>query len=302
MKKLEDVITLSVVNFNAVWGKKEINISRILGYIKAAAKKGADMVVFPEMALTGYDDIKEISPEKKMQTLMAETIPGPATEQIELLSKKYGLYVIMGMPEKDEASGKIYNSLAVFSPSGLVGSYRKMHLPAPEPNWAERGENPFLLDTPWGPVGISICYDTYCFPEMTRYYAAKGARLCINSTALAKCHGEHLGTTTLEANVITNGIFVASANLCGLDVYNYFWGGSSIIGPSRATWAPYYFAGLPFTAENADEQEMYTATIDLSLSTRFLHKYNPDVGSPDFRPDKYIEMYSDLLKDENFGK
>lgn len=302
-ENLKDIITLSVVNFNAVWGKKDINLNRILGYIEAAAKKGSDLIVLPEMALTGYDDIEETPKKEKMQALMAETIPGPSVEKVEVLAKKYGIYIVMGMPERDSDDyNKIYNSLAIFSPKGLVGSYRKMHLPAPEPNWASRGDKPFILKTPWGPIGIAICYDTYCFPEMTRYYAAKGARLCINSTALAKCHGKYLGTTTLEANSITNGIYIASANLCGLDSYNYFWGGSSIIGPARETWAPYYFAGLPFTVEKADEQKMYTVTIDLSLATRFLYKYNSAVSSSDFRPDKYVEMYSELLEDKNFSK
>ena len=58
---------------------------------------------------------------------------------------------------------------------------------------------------------------------------------------------------------------IASANLGGPDKDNYFWGGSSIIGPSAKTWEPRYYAGMPFTAEGADEEAMYTATIDLAL-------------------------------------
>lgn len=135
-----------------------------------------------------------------------------------------------------------------------------------------------------------------------RYYASKGCRLYINSTALAKCHGKSLGTTTLEAAVIREDIYIASANLGGLDVYNYFWGGSSIIGPSRKTWEPYYYAGHKFTDEIADESEMFTATIDLSLATRFLFKYNPSVNGTDWRPDKYIGMFEDIINDSQYGK
>lgn len=261
------------------------------------------MVVFPEMALTGYDDIATTPKEKKMQSQLAEIIPGPSTEEIAELAKKYNIYVFVGMPERDkDDSTTIYNSLAVFSPQGLEGSYRKMHLPAPEPNWATRGEKPMMIDTPWGPVGVSICYDSYCFPEMLRYYVAKGARLVINSTALAKCHGPNLGRASLEPNSYINGVFIASANLGGLDVNNYFWGGSSIIGPSRKTWAPHYYAGMPFNADGAEEEGMYTATIDLALATRALAKYNPAVGSPDFRPEKYVEMYTELMNMPEFKK
>jgi predicted amidohydrolase len=299
----KDILTLSVVNFNAVWGNKEKNLNRIKGYIEAAAKKGSNMIVFPEMSLTSYDDIESTPKSEKMQTKLAETIPGPSTNEIESLAKKLGIYVILGMPEKDkDDTTKVYNSLAVFTPDGLYGSYRKMHLPEPEPNWADRGDKPLLLETPWGPIGVAICYDSYCFPEMTRYYAAKGARLYINSTAYAHCHGPSLARTNLEANCITNGIYIASANLCGQDVDNYFWGGSSIMGPARETWQVHYYAGLPFNENGADQEKMYTETIDLGLATRFLYKYNESVGSADFRPEKYIEMYKSILDDPNFNK
>jgi hypothetical protein len=79
-----------------------------------------------------------------------------------------------------------------------------------------------------------------------------------------------------------------------------FWGGSNIIGLSRKTWAPHYYAGMPFDAEGADEESMYSATIDLALAPRVLAQFNPAVGSPDFRPEKYIEMYSELLKEKPF--
>ena len=134
------------------------------------------------------------------------------------------------------------------------------------------------------------------------YYVAKGCRLYINSTALAHCHGRYLGDTTLQAQCVREGIYIVSSNLGGLDVDNYFWGGSSILGPGRGTWEPKYYAGMPFTADGADEEAMYTATIDLSLATRFLYKDNPSVGGTDWRPDKYVEMFKDVLADESYGK
>lgn len=301
MKK--DIITVSTVTFNALWGEKEKNLNRIKGYIKSAAKKGADFVVFPEMALTGYDDEEDKEKPEKMQSKEAELIPGPSSLEVAELTKELGIYAVFGMPERDpENPDIIYNALAVCGPKGLIRSYRKMHLPYPEPHWASRGDKPCVIDTEWGPIGISICYDSYCFPEMIRYEAAKGARMHINCTALAKCHGIALGTTTLEAHVLTNRIYIVSSNLGGVDLYNDFWGGSSIMGPSRNLWEVHYYTGHKFTAPQANESEMYTATIDLSLATRDLFCANPLIdGATDFRPDKYIEMYQDILDDPNFG-
>ena len=206
---VKDVIKVSTVAFNAKWGDKEKNLNRMKGYIEAAASEGANLIVFPEMALTGYDDEEDKAKPDKMQSKLAEVVPGHSSEAIAELTKKLGVYVAFGMPERDEKdSSIIYNAACVCGPEGVIGAYRKIHLPYPEPHWATRGTKPFIFDTPWGPVGLAICYDTYCFQELMRYYAAKGCRLYINCTALAKCHGIALGSTTLEAGCITNQIYI----------------------------------------------------------------------------------------------
>ena len=300
----KDICTVAVVTFHPVWGDKETNLKRILEYTEAAAKKGSDFVIFPEMSLTSYDDEADKPLKEKMQYKLAETVPGPSSEKVAELAKKLNINVIFGLPARDDTDpDTIYNALAVISPNGISGCYHKMHLPAPEPNWATRGDKPFIFETDWGSVGIAICYDNYAFPELMRYYASMGCRLIINSTALAHCHGPYFGSPTLEAAVVQNGIYIASANIGGLDVDNYFWGGSSIIGPGQKhTWSYYYYAGRKFTDEDAPECEMFTATIDLSLATRFPFKYNPSVNGTDWRPDKYIEMFQDTLKNPTYGK
>ncbi|SEH43898.1 MULTISPECIES: carbon-nitrogen hydrolase family protein [Atopobiaceae] len=299
----KDIITISTVAFHAEWGDKERNLNRILGYMEAAAKKGSDLLLLPEMALTSYDDEPDVPVAEKMQHKLAETVPGPTSEIVAAKAKELGLYVVFGMPIRDdEKSDVVYNGLAVFSPEGLVGSYHKIHLPAPEPNWATRGDKPFILDTPWGPVGIAICYDTYCFPELMDYYVAKGCRLYLNPTAVCHAHGEHLMDDTIHAQVIREGIFIASANLAGLDKDNWFWGGSSVLGPGKGTWDYHYYAGGPFVAPGSDEEAMYTATIDLSLATRFLYKHNPSVGGTDWRPDLYKKWFEEICSDESYGK
>lgn len=294
-----DVLTVSVVTMNAAWGQKEQNLNRIKGYVESAGKRGSDIVVLPEMVLTGYDDVAETPLEQKMQARLAETIPGPATEEIAALTRRYGMYAFFGMPER--ATEGLYNSMAILSPEGECSVYRKLHLPQPEPNWALRGEKPVLVETPWGPVGVSICFDSYYFPELMRYYVAKGARMVINCTAHAHCHGRFMAKASLEVASVMNGIFIASSNLGGPDRTNWFWGGSSIVGPSRKKREPHYYAGIPFYEEGCDEEGLYTAAIDLSLSTRHLYQKN-DAGYTDFRPDLYEGMYSELARLPEFQK
>ena len=104
---VKDVIKVSTVAFNAKWGDKEKNLNRMKGYIEAAASEGANLIVFPEMALTGYDDEEDKAKPDKMQSKLAEVVPGPSSEAIAELTKKLGVYVAFGMPERDEKDSSI---------------------------------------------------------------------------------------------------------------------------------------------------------------------------------------------------
>lgn len=292
---MKHIINVAVVNFQAKWGDKAYNLERLTGYMESASKRGVDLIIFPEMCLTGYEDEVHVAREEKMQVKNAESKYGMIASELALLAKKYELYFVLGMPEKDvKDSSVIYNSVLVGTPGAELYTYRKIHLALNEPNWASAGSEPCLIDTPWGPIGICICYDVYSFPELIRYYTAKGARLIVNATAYAKSRGYVKGKTTLESSVLINDVYIATANLCGKDLQSEFWGGSSIIGPSRKMQEAFYYAGGAFGDESMEEQEMYMATLDLSLAKRGIYEKNLLLNRADFRPDIYVKLYNDL--------
>lgn len=307
---MKDILNLAVVNFAPVWGEKEKNLSRILEYIDAAGRQGVQMIVFPETALTGYDvESGDLEREARMHRRLAEPIPGPASNAVFALAKKYHLYAIFGMAERDEkAPEKVYNSAAVVGPEGVIGACRKIHLPFTEGQWADSGDKPFLFDTPWGPVGVGICYDFYCFPEITRYARAMGARLFVNCTAICTLEspgaGGDLGNLCLQYQTVNNNMFIATANLCGRDVTSWFMGGSSILGPSTTMTHFHYYAGQPFLSEHADESGMRSAVIDLSGTRHsFLDcVWAGGIGKGDWKPEKYIEWYRDAQETNFWGK
>ena len=94
-----NILTVACINFRTFWGDKAKNLEKIKGYITAAAKRGADLIVFPELALTGYD----VEEKVMMHRENAETVPGPSTSEIAVLTRKFNVYVIFGLPEKDTA-------------------------------------------------------------------------------------------------------------------------------------------------------------------------------------------------------
>lgn len=293
---MENKIHIAVVNFKTVWGNKNENLKAIEEYCYKAYKKGVEMIVFPETALTGYTNETNKEFKDKMHVRLAETIPGYSTGIIAELAKKYQMYIIFGMPERDvEDEFVVYNSAAIIHPNGKIESYRKIHLPFDEKEWATEGNQPLVIDTKWGPVGISICYDTYCFPELLRYYRAKGTRLILNVTAcpdISCTRGSAI--LSIPAYAFINYVFIASANLVGQEKQNNFMGGSGVIGPAIGECKTY--VGHMFGDENSNFQEMLDGIVDLSLADK-----NAEI--PIFRFDENNkrdwkkELYKKMLED-----
>ena len=94
---------------------------------------------------------------------------------------------------------------------------------------------------------------------------------------------------------------MVSSNLAGKDLFNVFWGGASIIGPSMNFWEAEYYAGYPFTDPRAIQNRMYTATVDLSLANLQIFGKNPTLGgASDFRPALYKAWMEELLEDPRY--
>jgi len=293
---MKSVLNVAVVNFKVATGDKELNLSRICEFSEAASKRGADIILFPEMCLMGYDyyvDEKILQEEKINKT---ETISGNACKAIGEISGKYSNYIVFGMAEKkgENADELLYNSAVAIGPDGVIGAYQKIHPFESESVWCVKGEDPFMFDTEWGPVSVGICFDTYQFPELMRHYVGKGSRLYLNPTAVIEeipKEGSRQAfvnyyAPTLEYGVLCNTIFVASANLTGFDGENYFGGGSCVIGPKINA---FFETDFTYYAGNKDnvQEGVYMETIDLSLATRPLFINSKYTGAPDYRPELY---------------
>jgi len=151
--------------------KKEQNLSAILAHLETAGRAGAKLVIFPECALTGYCFVnhEEAAP-------VAEEVPGPSTGRILAAARALDSTVVVGLLER--AGDEIFNAAAVVTPHGILGTYRKLHLPCLGIDWhVALGDTPFpVFATPHAKVGISICYDC-SFPESGRVLKLKGAQI-----------------------------------------------------------------------------------------------------------------------------
>jgi predicted amidohydrolase len=279
----EDTITVASVNFHAVFGDKDTNLKNMENYMTRAAENGVNFIVFPEVALTGYN----LSNEKTSG--LAETIPGPSTERIMKIAAKNNLHVVFGMPEKG-GYNIVYNTAPLITPNGFLGAYRKVHIPIIEP-WASSGNEYPVFDTKFGKIGIGICWEDYCFPEVPRIYALKGVRILIHLTAtpdfgnMKDTQEATLGQ--LKARVHENGFYIVSADLVGQEGDTTFVGYSAIVGPRPDVMTPQIYAG----PASGMKEEMLIATLDLSL----VNKKHPALAHILNRrhPHTYLPLTSD---------
>jgi predicted amidohydrolase len=128
---------------------------------QAKSTDGAEIAVFPELALTGLND-----PAPR-----AQPIPGPATDRLCRLAKELAMYLVVGFAEQGRDA--VYNSACLVGPEGVVAVYRKIHLSGADTTWAQPGEAWVVADTRVGRIGLMIGHDA-SFPETGRVLALRG--------------------------------------------------------------------------------------------------------------------------------
>jgi predicted amidohydrolase len=247
-------------NFESVPRDKRATLEKMEAVIAGAAAKGCDLVVFPELALNTWGrcaGCAEAHRPCEWHRGQAERADGAACRALVDMAAAHGLHVIYGFEETD--GERIFNAANVVAPDGLVGTYRKLHLGIPlETDRFTPGDAVPVFDTDLGPIGISICYDFYQAPELSRILALKGARLLVNPTgrgALPRAR-EHLEQVTL-VRAHENLVAAASANRVGTRHGNE-WAGGSVIAATQ-------FPGFPATLARAGtDEELITAPLDFS--------------------------------------
>lgn len=204
-------------------GEKERNLEACVERMEEAAAVGARLLVLPECAIPGYmfDSLEEARP-------FAEDIPGPATERLEGECRRLGLYTVCGLLERD--GDAVRNAAVLVGPDGLIGTYRKTHLPfLGVDRFTTPGDELEVHDTPLGRIGIEICYDLR-FPEVTRTLALRGADLVAHPTNFPMAAKVQTELITV-ARAAENRVYLLTANRVGKERWGEFCGWSQIVDP-----------------------------------------------------------------------
>jgi predicted amidohydrolase len=272
-------INLALAQIESKREDKFENLKKIEEVTLKARQQAADLVIFPELCLTGYvlgDQLYD----------MAETIPGPSTEKVEKIAREAGVHIVFGMPELSaKAKATMFNAAVLVGPNGLIGKYQKMYLPThsvfEEKRYFRPGYQTFAAETPLGNIGLCICYDLF-FPEVTRLTRLNGAQLIVSISASPAIRRSFFEIIT-SARALENTTYLAYVNLVGVEDGLQFWGGSRLVAPN----------GDILAKAKYDEEDLIFCEVDFN-EIRPAEAFIPTLR--DLRPELFDELKEKAMR------
>ena len=303
-------ITLGLVQHCCTNNIQE-NLDKAIEGVRDAAQQGANLVLLQELHNTQYFCQQESADNFSY----AESIPGPTTDIFAELAAQLNIVIVTSIFERRSAG--LYHNTAVIldGKKGIVGTYRKMHIPD-DPDYYEKyyftpgdfepGQRGFQpIDTSVGRLGVMVCWDQW-FPEAARLMSLAGAEILLYPTAIGWDQNDDVMEQTRQyeawltvqrSHAITNGLPVAACNRTGFepaptiasqsnseDTSNKqhgitFWGSSFVAGPQ----------GELIAQATPDKEAVLVAKLNLAQSESVRQAW------PYLR-DRRIDAYGDLRK------
>jgi len=237
-------LTIALAQLKGNLYDKPLNIERAISTMEECKEKGADLVLFPELFLSGYSIQDRIELEE-----MAERVDGESIQMFREKAKEIGIGVILGFAEK--SGSHFYNSAAFIEKTGkLKGVYRKIHIFNKEQELFSAGEDCPVFETELGRIAIMMTFDLE-FPELARIYAIHGAEIIMVLNAHQVPFEAHQ-QLYLRTRALENQIFIAAANRVGLEKSTLFFGESAVVSPDGN-----------FVARGGNNDEVIVVSIDL---------------------------------------
>ncbi len=266
--------TIAISQFKAE-EDREKNIKKAESFIKEAASKGAELVIFPEMSFDLF--FPQHRADKRFFDL-AEPVPGPLVDRFCDIAKKNSTAVVFNMFESGRA-GEYYDCSPVIDKNGnYLGKSRMMHI-AELPDYNEKyyyweGDSGYpVFDLDGFRIGIAICYDRH-FPEQMRTLTLKGADLIVVPTATSLTELKNIWEVEMQAAAVANQIYIAVSNRVGKEVNLKFFGKSFTVNPMGDV--------IALASENKEEVLLFDINSRVIKEARHLLPFLRDR-----RPDTY---------------
>lgn len=241
---MRDQVRMAAVAVDTRPGDTAGNVEKIDLWTKKASDAGADLVLFPELSLTGFmpnhptgDHNAWLREALTAGQSLVETIPGPAVDQLIETAHRQDVLVSAGLLEN--AGNVLHNTQVLVGPDGLLGAWRKMHIPMFEMPFYNGGGVPPVVETPLGRIGVNICFDAL-LPESTRLLAVQNVEIVLFPFAadpppVTPQGWQEWAAPAVRSRCQENGVFGLACNYVGqvefAGVTQEFPGGGLAVGP-----------------------------------------------------------------------
>jgi predicted amidohydrolase len=217
-------VRVAAGQIGSIPGEADKNTIRTVEVMGEARREGVELLVMPECGLTGY-----VFDTAEQSRAAAVRLDGPEVRRVAEAAEELGMHVVIGFLELD--GDLLRNTALLLGPAGISAVYRKTHLPhLGADRFVTPGDNePVLVETPLGVVGLSICYDLR-FPEWARCLALGGADIIANPTNWP-APAERVAELFTRVRAAENHVYVIAANRGDEERGAQFIGRSQVIDP-----------------------------------------------------------------------
>lgn len=277
---MQEDCLIAVVQMASTVGEINQNVNTILDMTNKAANAGAQIIVFPEMALPGYSHTNADA--------LAVTVNDPAIKLLSKTAVDLKTTLLVGFAERSDDAQKPYISQLVALPDGNVGVYRKVHLGRFEKEWFTAGKEFPVFSSHGVKFAVGICWDWH-FPEVAAIYSLKGAEVLFAPHASLSISGDRheIWHQYMGARAYDNSVYLAACNMCGIDNIGRKYSGGAIV------WGP----KGEILAQSLDKTEniMY-ATLSAERLNNLRTRERKSMKDSFFLADRKKELYHELLE------
>jgi predicted amidohydrolase len=203
-------VRVAAVCMHSSAGEIDKNLEKTRSFIRQASDRGAAIICFPELSITGY--ILD-----KPEAVCSPSLFKEASEQVLEMARSSGAIVMAGIIEATDDGGKPYIAQVLAGPEGLLGRYRKTHLSPPEREAYRGGEEITVYKGASLTFGMQLCYESH-FPEISTVMALKGAEAIFMPHASPWREPEEKLESWLRhlpSRAFDNGLYLVACNQAG---------------------------------------------------------------------------------------
>lgn len=285
LHEVQSIMQVSAIQTDVVFADRHANLQNLKQIVQQEVSAGTKLIVFPECFTTGY--CFESLEEAQQQS---EPMDGTTVAFVADVCHQNQCFVVFGMLEQD--GDQVFNVAVLMGPDGLIGSYRKTHLPfLGVDRFTTSGDRPFEVFEAGGVrIGMLICYDGG-FPESSRVLSLLGADVVVLPTNWPP-GAEAMAEFAINTRAMENGVYFLSANRVGVERGFSFIGRSRICDP----------AGTTLDSSGSVEASVLRASIDVQAARTKRIVRVPGKHIIDRLADRRPELYGQICEPHSLSR